>query len=69
MIDFVDYKNRVIRVGDKVKIINNIPTSDGMLYENSIVKVNEIIDTKMRVTDSIGKIWFVNPSDVSISFL
>ena len=66
---FLDYKNRHIRVGDKVKIIKDIPTSDGMLYENTIVKVNEIVNTKIRVTDTIGKIWHVVSSDVSISFL
>ena len=42
-----------------------------MLYKNSIVKVDEfnIENKKIRVTDNLGKIWWIEPSFVSASFL
>ena len=67
----VDYKQRELKVGQKVKILKNIPSVDGMLYENTIVKISEYDDTKetIRVTDGLGKIWWIEPSVVSASFL
>ena len=71
MATLVDYKQRKLEVGQKVKVVENIPSVDGMLYENTIVKISEYDDTKetIRVTDSLGKIWWINPSAVSASFL
>ena len=71
MTTLVDYKQRELKVGDKVKIVKNIPSVDGMLYENTIVKISEYDATKktIRVTDGLGKIWWVDPSAVSSSFL
>ena len=42
-----------------------------MLYKDSIVKLDEFNDItkKIRVTDSLGKVWWVEPSQVSCSFL
>jgi len=67
----VDHKQRELKVGQKVKIVKNIPSVDGMLYENTIVKISEYDETKetIRVTDGLGKIWWVEPSAVSASFL
>ena len=67
----VDYKQRELKVGQKVKILKNIPSVDGMLYENTIVKISEYDGTKetIRVTDGLGKIWWIEPSAVSASFL
>jgi len=67
----VDYKQRELKIGQKVKIVKNIPSVDGMLYENTIVKISEYDGTKetIRVTDGLGKIWWVEPSAVSASFL
>ena len=67
----VDHKQRELKVGQKVKIVKNIPSVDGMLYENTIVKISEYDTTKetIRVTDNLGKIWWVEPSAVSASFL
>ena len=67
----VDCKQRELKVGQKVKILKNIPSVDGMLYENTIVKISEYDDTKetIRVTDGLGKIWWIEPSVVSASFL
>ena len=71
MTTLVDYKQRELKVGQKVKILKNIPSVDGMLYENTIVKISEYDDTKetIRVTDGLGKIWWIEPSVVSASFL
>ena len=71
MATLVDYKQREIKVGQKVKVVENIPSVAGMLYENTIVKISEYDETKetIRVTDGLGKIWWINPSAVSASFI
>jgi hypothetical protein len=71
MTTLVDHKQRELKVGQKVKILKNIPSVDGMLYENTIVKISEYDGVKetIRVTDGLGKIWWINPSAVSASFL
>ena len=67
----VDYKNRKLKIGERVRVEKDIPSSEGMLYKNSIVKIDEWNDStkKIRVVDSLGKVWWVNPSQVSASFL
>jgi len=71
MATLVDYKQRELKVGQKVKIVKNIPSVDGMLYEDTIVKISEYDENKetIRVTDGLGKIWWVEPSAVSASFI
>ena len=60
-----------IKTGQQVKTERDIPSVNGMLYENTIVKISEYDETKktIRVTDGLGKIWWVEPSAVSSSFL
>ena len=67
----VDYRNRELKVGERVRIEVDIPSENGMLYKNSIVKLDEFNDDtkKIRVTDSVGKVWWIEPSQVSASFL
>ena len=67
----VDYRNRELEIGQRVRIEEDIPSENGMLYKNSIVKVDEWNDTtkKIRVIDKLGKVWWVEPSQVSASFL
>ena len=67
----VDYRNRELEIGQKVRIETDIPSPDGMLYKDSIVKLDEFNDktNKLRVTDNLGKVWWVAPSQVSSSFL
>ena len=65
----VDHKNREVRIGDKVRIIEDIPSVDGMLHKDRIVKIDEIKNNKIRVKCSLGKIWWVNPNHISASFL
>ena len=67
----VDSRNRELNVGQRVRIEQDIPSPDGMLYKDSIVKLDEFNDktNKLRVTDNLGKVWWVEPSQVSSSFL
>ncbi len=67
----VDSKNRELSVGQRVRVEEDIPSHDGMLYKDSIVKLDEFNNTtkKVRVTDSIGKVWWIEPTQVSCSFL
>tara|TARA_Y100000401_G_C8247609_1_gene186399 strand:- start:50 stop:259 length:210 start_codon:yes stop_codon:yes gene_type:complete len=67
----VDSKDRKIEIGQRVRVENDIVSVNGMLYKNSIVKIDEWnIDTKkIRVTDSTGKVWWIEPTSVSCSFL
>ena len=68
---FVDYRNRQLKVGNRVRIEVDIPSPEGMLYKNSIVKLDEWNETtkKIRVKDSVGKVWWIEPTQVSCSFL
>ena len=67
----IDGKNRGLEIGQRVRVEVDIPSPNGMLYKDSIVKLDEfnIKTKKIRVTDSLGKIWWVEPSQVSSSFL
>ena len=67
----VDYRNRELKIGQRVRVEIDIPSPDGMLYKDSIVKLDEFnMDTKkIRVTDNLGKVWWVEPTQVSCSFL
>ena len=67
----VDYRISKLELGQRVRVQVNIPSPDGMLYKESIVKLDEWNDMtkKIRVTDSLGKVWWVEPSQVSASFL
>ena len=69
--ELVDYRNRKLRIGERVRVEEDIPSPDGMLYKNSIVKLDEWNDStkKIRVTDSLGKVWWIEPTQVSCSFL
>ena len=66
-----DYRGRKLRIGERVRIETDIPSPDGMLYKDTIVKLDEFNnDTKkIRVTDSTGKVWWIEPTQVSCSFL
>ena len=67
----VDYKNRELTIGERVRIQVDIPSHDGVLYKNQLVKIDEWNENteKIRVTDSLGKVWWIEPSQVSCSFL
>ena len=64
-------RGRTLRIGQQVRIEEDIPSENGMLYKHTIVKLDEFNDKtkKIRVTDSLGKVWWVEPNQVSSSFL
>jgi hypothetical protein len=64
-----DIKGSKLSVGKRVCIQEDIPSVDGMLYKNTIVKVEALEESKLRVQDRSGKLWWVQYSQVSASFL
>ncbi len=54
--------------GQKVKIINDISTIDGTLHSGEVVKVEAsgFAGKDLRVIDSMGRMWSVNLSDISL---
>ena len=59
-----------MNIGDKVKINKSIPSVNGMLHKDSIVKIDEIdggsvVRGPIRVVDSLGKIWWVSKEDIT----
>ena len=67
-----------MNVGDKVKIKKDIPSVNGMLHRDTIVKIDEISGDhpsgspfrgSIRVTDNLGKIWWENSTDISKEIL
>ena len=65
----VDCKGRKLNIGERACIQEDIPTIDGMLYKHTIVKVDSLEEGKLRVQDRSGKLWWVQYSQVSASFL
>ena len=59
-----------MKLGDKVKILKDIPSVNGMLHKDTIVKIDEIKDGSnpvrgsIRVVDTLGKIWWVNEKEI-----
>ena len=61
-----------MKVGDKVKVNKDIPSISGMLREGTAVKIDHIYDlhksaisnNNLRVTDDLGKIWFLSEEDI-----
>ena len=63
-----------MKVGDKLKVNKDIPSINGMLHKDTVVKIDEISGDhpsgspfrgSIRVTDNLGKIWWVNSTDIS----
>ena len=65
----VDYKGRVLKIGERVRVEQDVPSVDGMLYKHTICKVDSLEESKLRVQDRSGKLWWVQYSQVSASFL
>ena len=64
-----DVRGTKLKISDRVCIQEDIPTIDGMLYKNSIVKVEAHKNNKIQVQDRSGKLWWVAYNQVSASFL
>ena len=55
--------NQVI-IGKKHRITKNVPTPNGMLYENDVVTVTDLKgshDERARVEDMTGRIYHITP--------
>jgi len=64
-----DIRGKELKISDKVCIQEDIPSVEGMLYKNTIVKVDSLRESKLRVQDRSGKLWWVAYNQVSASFL
>tara|TARA_Y100000361_G_scaffold85859_1_gene76291 strand:+ start:14 stop:214 length:201 start_codon:yes stop_codon:yes gene_type:complete len=64
-----DVRGKLLKINDRVCIQEDIPSVNGMLYKNSIVKIDSLDESKLRVQDRSGKLWWVQYSQVSASFL
>ena len=64
-----DRKGRKLNIGKRVCIQEDIPSVNGMLYKNTICKVEALQDNKLQVQDRSGKLWWVSYNQVSASFL
>ena len=57
-----------MNIGDKVKILKDIPSVNGMLHKDTVVKIDHITpksNNNIRVTDNLGKIWYLNKEDIN----
>ena len=64
-----DVRGTKLKISDRVCIQEDIPSVDGMLYKNTICKVDSLEEGKLRVQDRSGKLWWVAYNQVSASFL
>ena len=56
----VDYKGRVLKIGERVRVEQDVPSVDGMLYKNEVVMVDSkyksfVNQEKIQVKDLTGK--------------
>ena len=64
-----DIKGKLLEVGVRVCIQEDIQTVNGMLYKNTICKVETFDSKKVQVQDRSGKLWWIAYNQVSASFL
>ncbi len=64
-----DVRGTKLSIGKQVCIQEDIPSVNGMLYKNTMVKVEALDESKLQVQDRSGKLWWVQYSQVSASFL
>ena len=64
-----DVKGKLLKVGARVCIQEDIPSVNGMLYKNTICKVEAFDTKKIQVQDRAGTLWWVTGNQVSASFL
>ena len=64
-----DVRGTVLKIGKQVCIQEDIPSVNGMLYKNTMVKIESLDESKVQVQDKSGKLWWVAYNQVSASFL
>ena len=58
-----------MKIGDKVKVNKDIPSINGMLREGTTVRIDHISSksvNNLRVTDDLGKIWYLSKEDINV---
>ena len=55
-----------VQINKKHRVIENVPTPNGMLYEGEIVKVTDMDNNRVRVTDELGRIYYISPRDLEL---
>ena len=46
----VDYRGRTLEIGKRVRVEQDIPSADGMLYKHTIVKIDEMNTETKKIT-------------------
>ena len=64
-----DIKGTMLKISDRVGIQEDISSVNGMLYKNTICKVEALDKSKVQVQDRSGKLWWIAYNQVSASFL
>ena len=64
-----DVRGTMLSIGNRVCIQEDIPSVNGMLYKNTMVKIESLDKSKVQVQDKSGKLWWVAYNQVSASFL
>ena len=59
-----------MKINDKVKVNKDIPSINGMLREGTVVRIDHISTSSksvnnLRVTDNLGKIWYLSEEDIN----
>ena len=57
-----------MKIGNKVKVNKDIPSINGMLREGTMVRIDHISPKSInnfRVTDDLGKIWYLSKEDIN----
>ena len=64
-----DVRGTILKIGKRVCVQEDISSVNGMLYKNTICKVEALDESKVQVQDRSGKLWWVQYTQVSASFL
>jgi len=64
-----DVRGTILKIGKRVCVQEDISSVNGMLYKNTICKVEALDESKVKVQDRSGKLWWVQYSQVSARFL
>ena len=54
-----------MKEGDRVRLLKSIPSVNGTLYKGDRCKIDEI-GKKIRITDAMGRIWYVTKKDIEV---
>ena len=63
-----DVRGTKLKVSDRVRIEEDIPSVDGMLYKDTIVVVKGLgyPDRDIKVVDDLGKIYYLNFDNIAV---